>query len=309
MSRSSLIDQESMKFPRDRFIMKFIVKAEREGGCARRVSQGISSEIWPRNATKQTPLRSLLEQKFILKRSLSFIFFVASIASAQGDSLVEPVHRGESISQSTRQADTLYQSPLRSDSAVQPTRAPQYEPIPREIDRPSSKKPADISLALASNPGRLATYGVRVDYGIRYEKSRLSLIGAFGIGYTGATRVMRMNAGGGVCFSQTFLSIGRLFALASGCGLGFWTIRDYCPDPVYESYDNLNATPAKKTGAFVQNEWFLLNTRAEFTVGIVRCFGNADLLMSPRRFTPSLGVGMFFPLSGGEAGGLRNGKP
>jgi hypothetical protein len=50
--------------------MKFVVKAEREGAYARRVSQGISSEIWPRNATKQTSLCSRLEQKFILKRSL-----------------------------------------------------------------------------------------------------------------------------------------------------------------------------------------------------------------------------------------------
>jgi hypothetical protein len=42
--------------PRDRFKMKFVVKAEREGAYARRVSQGISSEIWTRNATKQTSL-------------------------------------------------------------------------------------------------------------------------------------------------------------------------------------------------------------------------------------------------------------
>jgi hypothetical protein len=57
-------------FLRGRFIMKFVMKAEREGAYGRRVSQGISSEIWPRNATQQIPLRSLLEKKFIMKRSL-----------------------------------------------------------------------------------------------------------------------------------------------------------------------------------------------------------------------------------------------
>jgi hypothetical protein len=48
-------------FIRDRFKMKFVVKSAREGAYARRFSQGISSEISPRKATKQTPLRSRLE--------------------------------------------------------------------------------------------------------------------------------------------------------------------------------------------------------------------------------------------------------
>jgi hypothetical protein len=40
---------------RDRFKMKFVVKAMREGAYARRFSQGISSAIYSRKATKQTP--------------------------------------------------------------------------------------------------------------------------------------------------------------------------------------------------------------------------------------------------------------
>jgi hypothetical protein len=239
----------------------------------------------------------------------SFIFCVSLAASVLGDSLPEPSGRLDSIIQPAVRGDSLAAAVGLGDSSIQPTRVPQYEPVYRETEGASSKDVNDMSFALALNLGRLATYGVRLDYGIRREKSRLSAIGSFGIGYTGKTRVMRMTGGLGVCFSQTFLRIGRIFALASGCGLGFWTIRDYCPEPVFESYDGLNAAPAKETGYFVQNEWFLLNTRAEFTMGTIRFFVNADLLMSPRRFTPSLGAGMVLPLGGGDGaagGGLRH---
>jgi hypothetical protein len=230
-----------------------------------------------------------------------FFFLIAVAASARGDSLVESLSLGDSTDRASGRVDSLAAPVRQVDSTVQPTRAPQYEPVIQEAGPSPSKNLSDMSLAFALNAGRLATYGVRLDYGIRREKSRFSVIGAFGVGYTGKTRVMRMNAGIGACFSQTFLQIGRICTLASGCGLGFWTIRDYPPDPFFESFNDPNARSTEKSGPFVQNEWFLLNTRAEFSLRIVHCFANADLLLSPRRFTPCLGAGVFFPLGCGES--------
>jgi hypothetical protein len=60
VSSSRFTDNVGKTF-RDRFIMKFVVKAEREGAYARRVLQGISPEIWPKNATQQMSLHSRLE--------------------------------------------------------------------------------------------------------------------------------------------------------------------------------------------------------------------------------------------------------
>ena len=180
----------------------------------------------------------------------------------------------------------------QGDSLSQPVRIPDYQPIIHEIDTPPAKRHFDLSLASVVNPGRPTTYGLRFDYGLRSDKSRLSLLGALGFGYNRETKVTRVNTGIGVCFSQIYLKIGRAFALASGCGVGFWTTLD--------SPDDRTASSTEKSGPFVQNEWFLLNTRAEFTIGIVRCFGNLDLLMSLRRFMPSAGFGILFPFDHGE---------
>jgi len=42
-------------------------EAERERAYARRVSKGISSEIWPRNATQQTPFAAGRSPRIVLK--------------------------------------------------------------------------------------------------------------------------------------------------------------------------------------------------------------------------------------------------
>jgi hypothetical protein len=175
----------------------------------------------------------------------------------------------------------------QGDSTVQPTRVSEYQPIPGLADSCSPKRQMVASLALASTMGLLSTYGIRLDYGFRYDKSRVSLIGSIEIGYAGEARDLRLNGGAGVCISQPFFTVGRKFSFSSGCGLGFWTIRDY--------YSNQESSSShSRYGPPKQNGWFLLNTRADYVIKGIPCFCNLDILLGPSRFTPCLGIGIEF---------------